>query len=183
MSQEAHDSIHPGPYIKGYVLPPDMSVTEAAKKLGVSRPTLSNLLNTRIALSQGMAARLENTFGADGNDLLRRQAQYDAGKQRDDQAESGGRAYIHGLSAITARQIEEWATGNRQARSLLAVLLRRLVHSTGRDLTEVDFPGYDNAERKGWDGTTVAGAATAWIPEGKACWEFSVTHNPGRKAG
>ncbi|MYF70019.1 MAG: helix-turn-helix domain-containing protein, partial [Proteobacteria bacterium] len=157
-----------------------MSVTEAAKKLGVSRPTLSNLLNEKISLSAAMAKKLEATFGADGNDLLRRQAKFDAGKPRDDEA--AGRAYVHGLTAITARQIEGWARGNREARSLLAVLLRRLVHSTGLDLTEVDFPGYDNAERKGWDGTTVAGAATAWIPKGKACWEFSVTQNPGGKA-
>ena len=182
MSQDAHDSIHPGSFIKEYVLPTGMSVTEAAKKLGVSRPTLSNLLNAKISLSAAIAQKLEATFGADGSDLLRRQAQFDAGKQRDDEAATGGGAYVHGLSAITARQIEAWATGNREARSLLAVLLRRLVHSTGRDLSEVVFPGYDNAERKGWDGTTVAGAATAWIPAGKSCWEFSVTQNPGRKA-
>ena len=46
----------------------------------------------------------------------------------------------------------------------------------------MDFPGYDNAERKGWDGLLEAGAATPWIPEGRSCWEFSTRRDPGRKA-
>ena len=69
-----------------------------------------------------------------------------------------------------------------EARELLPVLLRKLIRSTGTDLRRLDFPGYDNAERKGWDGLLEAGAATPWIPEGKSCWEFSTRSDPGRKA-
>ena len=62
------------------------------------------------------------------------------------------------------------------------MLLRKLIHSTGRDLRRVDFPGYDNAERKGWDGTVEADAATPWISEGKSGWEFGTNEDPRRKA-
>lgn len=37
--------IHPGSYIREKVIPEGMSVTNAAKLLGVGRPALSNLLN------------------------------------------------------------------------------------------------------------------------------------------
>ena len=65
---------------------------------------------------------------------------------------------------------------------MLPVLLRKLIRSTGMDLRRLDFPGYDNAERKGWDGLVEAGAATPWIPNGKSCWEFSTRRDIGRKA-
>ena len=83
---------------------------------------------------------------------------------------------------ITARRIHDWADGNIEARHLLPVLLRKLVHSTGHELRRVDFPGYDNAERKGWDGRVEADAATPWIPEGRSGWEFGANKDPRRKA-
>ena len=46
----------------------------------------------------------------------------------------------------------------------------------------MDFPGYDNAQRHGWDGWIEAGAATPWVPEGKSGWEFGVDQRPGAKA-
>ncbi len=82
---------------------------------------------------------------------------------------------------IKALDISRWAD-NSQARDLLAVLLRRLIHSTGRDLRQVDFPGYDNAQRSGWDGRLEAGTATPWIPEGKSRWEFGTGKDPKKKA-
>ena len=85
------------------------------------------------------------------------------------------------LLPIEARLIHNWAD-RIEARSLLPVLLRKLVHSTGRDLRRVDFPGYDNAERKGWDGTIEADAVTPWIPGGTSGWEFGTGQKPGRKA-
>ena len=56
------------------------------------------------------------------------------------------------------------------------------MHSTGIDLRQVDFPGYDNAQRKGSDGFVKAGAATPWIPEGTSYWEFGTDQKPGAKA-
>ena len=89
--------------------------------------------------------------------------------------------YVPDFLTIKARQITQWATSH-QAREHLPVLLRRLVHSTGRELRHVDFPGYDNAQRHGWDGWVEAGAATPWVPEGRSGWEFSVEQRPAAKA-
>jgi len=170
-----------GTFIRRNVIPTGMSVKDAAKRLNVGRPALSNLLNGNAALSPEMALRLERAFGADRQKLLELQA----GSDRDDRSKSPSVAvgrYVPNFLTIKAKQIDEWAGRNLEARQHLAVLLRKLVHSTGHDLHSVDFPGHDNAERKGWDGLTEAGAATPWIPEGRSCWEFGTNQNPGAKA-
>ena len=181
MSQQSENPAHPGGFIREHVIPPGMSVTEAAKILGVGRPALSNLLNGKSSLSPGMAAKLEKAFGADGRGLLDHQATFDRHRRSGDAKAVAVRTYVPGFLTIEARQLHDWAKGNR-ARRLLPVLLRKLVHSTGNDLRQVDFPGYDNAERKGWDGWTEAEAATPWIPQGKSGWEFGVNQDPRRKA-
>ena len=73
MPQEPGNPTHPGIFIKEQVIPAGMSVTEAAKRLGVGRPALSNLLNAHSSLSPDMAVRLQKTFGADRQELLNRQ--------------------------------------------------------------------------------------------------------------
>jgi len=171
-----------GNYIRQHVMPAGMSVKEAAKRLGVGRPALSNVLNGRASLSPGMAVRLEKAFGADRRTLLAVQVAADREKRREDEKVVAVRAYVPSFLSIKARQIDDWAERSLDARKHLAVLLRRLVHSTGHDLRRVDFPGYDNAERKGWDGDIEAGAATPWIPDGESGWEFGVNKDPGRKA-
>ena len=82
---------------------------------------------------------------------------------------------------IKAKQIENWAD-QIDARSRLSVLLRKLVYSTGQDLHQVDFPGYDNAQRQGPDGVVKSGAPNPWIPEGVSYWEFGTSQNPHGKA-
>ena len=64
-----------GPYIRANIIPADLSVSEASRRLGVGRPALSNLLNGNARLSRDMALKLERTFGADANMLIRRQAE------------------------------------------------------------------------------------------------------------
>ena len=55
---------HPGAFIRTEILDPlDLTVTAAAQVLGVSRPTLSSLLNGQADLSGDMALRLEKAFG------------------------------------------------------------------------------------------------------------------------
>ena len=49
---------HPGEVLKELYLPEGMSVSEAAKKLGVSRQTLSAIVNGRAGISAEMAMRL-----------------------------------------------------------------------------------------------------------------------------
>lgn len=172
---------HPGTFVRKSVIPTGMSVTDAAKRLGIGRPALSNFLNGKSALSPEMAVRLEKAFGADRKRLLDLQADYDRQEHRVVEKGVAVRAFVPSVLTIKARQIEDWA-GQIDARSLLPVLLRKLVHSTGIDLRQVDFPGYDNAQRKGSDGFAEAGTATPWVPEGKSYWEFGTNQDPGAKA-
>lgn len=57
-----------------------MSVTGAARILGVDRQTLSNLLNARSGISPEMAVRLEKAFGTPARDWLMRQLDYELTK-------------------------------------------------------------------------------------------------------
>ena len=83
---------------------------------------------------------------------------------------------------VQANDLVNWFTTTISARAKLPVLLRTLVHSTGHDLQQVDFPGNDDAERPGWDGLVEAGSSTPWIPSGNSGWEFGVTADIKRKA-
>jgi addiction module HigA family antidote len=173
---------HPGLYVRDHILPPAISIKEAAKLLGVGRPALSNFLNGNAALSTEMAARFEKVFSADAKKLLKLQADLDEYLQQSVAPNLAVGTYVPSFLKIAARDIAGWADGNIEARSLLAVLLRKLVNSTGQDLSLVDFPGYDQAEKKGWDGRVDAGAATPWIPIAKSGWEFGCDESPKQKA-
>jgi addiction module HigA family antidote len=55
---------HPGGFVKHEIIDPlGLSVTRAAEVLGVTRATLSTLLNERAHLSPEMAVRIEKAFG------------------------------------------------------------------------------------------------------------------------
>jgi addiction module HigA family antidote len=69
---------HPGEIIHQDVIKPlRLSVTAAARILGVSRPALSAMLNGRAALSPDMAIRIEKAFGPRMDHLLRMQCAFD----------------------------------------------------------------------------------------------------------
>ena len=74
---------HVGEVIQLDILEPlGLTITAAAKALGVTRPTLSNLLNGRAALSPEMAIRIEKAFGPTMEHLMRMQLAYDLAKAR-----------------------------------------------------------------------------------------------------
>jgi addiction module HigA family antidote len=74
---------HPGPIVRHEVLEPlGLSVTDAAGALGVARPTLSNLLNGKAALTPEMAIRIEKAFGPKADHLLRVQLAWDLAEVR-----------------------------------------------------------------------------------------------------
>ena len=181
MSGANEENIHPGIYVKKNIIPEGMTVTKAAEILGVGRPALSNFLNGKTALSSDMALRLERAFGADREHILNMQTRFTSrGSNAHRQTVITG-THAPALSKIRACHVKNWAN-EIQARQELAALLRRLVHSTGQNLTLVDFPAYDNAERHGWDGVVEASTPTPWIPEGKSGWEFGCDQDPKRKA-
>ncbi len=86
---------HPGQFVRMEVIEPlGLSVTEAAKVLGVSRPALSALLNGRAALSSDMALRIEKAFGPKMDTLLRMQTAYEIAEARDREAKIKVKRYV-----------------------------------------------------------------------------------------
>jgi addiction module HigA family antidote len=72
---------HPGLSVRHDCLEPlGLSVTEAARKLGVSRKQLSDIVNCRSGISPEMAIRLDKAFGGGASTWARLQAAYDLAK-------------------------------------------------------------------------------------------------------
>lgn len=73
-----HNPPHPGAIIRTLWLEPlGLTVTNAAAALGVSRKTLSSILNGRAGISPEMAVRLSIAFGTTAESWLNQQMQYD----------------------------------------------------------------------------------------------------------
>ena len=74
---------HPGGFVKSEIIGAlDLSVTDAAAALGVTRPALSALLNERAQLSPEMALRIEKAFGVSMDTLMRMQNSFDIVRTR-----------------------------------------------------------------------------------------------------
>jgi antitoxin HigA-1 len=73
-----HNPPHPGEVLQDLCLEPlGLSVTAAAKALGVSRKTLSTLLNGHAGVSPEMAIRLSIAFDTSAESWLQQQLHYD----------------------------------------------------------------------------------------------------------
>ena len=73
-----HNPPHPGEVLRSLCLEPlGLTVTDAARALGVSRKTLSGILNGRVGISPEMAVRLSLAFDTSAESWLGQQAQYD----------------------------------------------------------------------------------------------------------
>ena len=69
---------HPGLSVRYDCLEPlNISVTEAARQLGVSRKQLSDIVNCRAGISPEMAIRLDKAFGGGAESWYRLQATYE----------------------------------------------------------------------------------------------------------
>ena len=78
MSIQMHNPPHPGEILREFCLEPlDLSVTDAAEALGISRKTLSSILNGRSGISPEMAIRLSKAFDTTPESWLNQQQQYD----------------------------------------------------------------------------------------------------------
>jgi antitoxin HigA-1 len=78
-----HNPPHPGEIIREFCIEPlKLTVTKAASYLGVTRKTLSALLNGKAGISPEMAIRLSKVFGRTPEGWLRLQLQYDLWKTR-----------------------------------------------------------------------------------------------------
>jgi addiction module HigA family antidote len=69
---------HPGGFVLRQCIEPlGLSITEAAAALGVTRTTLSELVNAKRGISPEMAIRLSQVFGGSAESWLVQQAHYD----------------------------------------------------------------------------------------------------------
>ena len=76
--------VHPGAIVREDCLKPlGLSVTEGAKRLGVGRQTLSNLVNEKAAVSIEMSYRLSKAFGSTPETWLGMQLAFDLSRSRD----------------------------------------------------------------------------------------------------
>jgi antitoxin HigA-1 len=74
---------HPGAIVRHDCIEPlGLSITQAAKVLGVSRQALNNLVNEKAAISPDMAIRLTKAFGGNPETWLQMQLNYDLAEAR-----------------------------------------------------------------------------------------------------
>ncbi len=79
---------HPGEILRAdYLEPLELTVTEAARALGVTRKTLSALTNERAGISPAMAHRLSKAFDTTPEFWVNLQAQYDLWQARETDVE------------------------------------------------------------------------------------------------
>lgn len=73
-----HNPPHPGEFVlEDCIKPLGLSVTAAASALGVTRKTLSQLVNGKAGISADMAVRLSRVFGSSADFWMRLQGNYD----------------------------------------------------------------------------------------------------------
>lgn len=74
---------HPGAILRGCLEDLGLTVTEAARGLGVTRQTLNNVVNGKAGISAEMAVRLSKAFGSTADFWLRLQMNYDLAQLRE----------------------------------------------------------------------------------------------------
>jgi addiction module HigA family antidote len=73
-----HNPPHVGEILREmYLEPANISVTEAARRLGVSRQTISRLINEKMGISADMAIRLAQAFGTSPEYWMNMEKQYE----------------------------------------------------------------------------------------------------------
>lgn len=83
MEQSVFEPAHPGEILLEDVLPYyGLSITEAAKRLDITRANLSNVLNGKSALTAELAAKVEKAFGVDAQLLLTMMSNWSLAKAR-----------------------------------------------------------------------------------------------------
>ena len=78
---------HPGSIVRGSLKSLGLTVTAAAKALGVSRQALNNIVNGKSAISPEMAVRLSKALGSNPEMWMRLQLNYDLAQIRQDKIE------------------------------------------------------------------------------------------------
>jgi len=85
MAIKLHDSmfVHPGPWLRSELIDAHgLTIVDAAARLGVTRQSLSPVLNGHGGVTPEMAIRFHKVFGIDPETLLRMQSAYDLAQVR-----------------------------------------------------------------------------------------------------
>jgi len=93
--------VHPGKIIEHSIESLNINITKAAEHLGVTRQTLSRVINAKSAVSPEMAIRVSKAFGSTPEHWLRMQMAYDM-SQMQDQVDN---IHIERLSGLEASQV------------------------------------------------------------------------------
>mgnify|MGYP002384901819 FL=1 len=97
---------HPGTHLREQVLPGlHLSVSQAARELGVARQTLHRILAGEAAITPAMAARLEQLCGVSSDFWLRCQYRYDLQRARNELDAVLRRIPLHPLSETIIKKI------------------------------------------------------------------------------
>ena len=134
-----------------------MTTVKVAELLDVGRIALTNFLNEKAELSYKMEARLEKVFDISKSHLVQMQLErysYEVNRFKKelklDSYEGSIQHYSPNPLKITALQINNWSD-SLEASNLLPVLIRRLINTTGKEISIVDFLGHENSQLPGWD--------------------------------
>ena len=168
--------MHPGARLRKESFEPmGYSVTDVARRLGVTRQTLNNILNGKTGISPQMAVRLAAFFGLQPETLQQWQKEYElsqATSERVRRNRSKGHSFL-----LRSNDLVAWAE-TIDARYALPLLIRALIRVTTESATEVDFPAWEDSQRPGWDGVVNNLARSAFVPAGTSVWELSTEARP-----
>ena len=131
MAIKLHKSfaVHPGKWLRAEIVEPaGLNVTDLADRLGVSRQSMSKLLNGHQGLSVEMAIRFEKAFGLSAATLMRMQSAHELAEAREREDEFPG--IFRNLlcprnlaMAITYASGTSWVRGFRQYQESLAIFV------------------------------------------------------------
>jgi len=171
---------HPGKILRNeYFEPRGITITEAAKTIGVTRQALNNVVNGKAGVSSDMAVRLGRLLAIAPETIQQWQKDYELDQTRSNRARRNrGRSDSY---LIGGGDLEAWAD-TIDARYTFPQLIRMLVRTTAGVEAAVDFATAEDAQRSGWDGLVENPSRNAYVPLGRSGWELSTEANAQGKA-
>ena len=174
------DPLHPGSLLgEKCFIPSGLTVTAAAKGIGISRQALNNILNGKAGITPEMAVRMSRFFGVRAETLQQWQRDYELGSARTSRAKV--KRGLGDSFFVSSRDLVLWAD-SIDARYALPKLMRMLIHSTSATGSTFRFPAYEDAQLSGYDGIVDSPDVGFNVPKGKSVWELSTERRPSAKA-
>lgn len=142
---------------------------QLASESQVSRQTISRAIN-RDEVSDRTRARLDAA-------LARAPVRAPATRRYG----MGSRPPVSPTALCDATDLVAWAD-RRKAQSVLPLLIRRLIRTTGVGVTKLCFRTGEGVHLSGWDGIVHTDGGSPYVPSGASGWEMSVAARPKTEA-